>query len=429
MRTQLAIIAALYVATGAATFVLDYLNLRHSKRHGNDIPPEFEGAVNADRLELSTAYTMAKSRFAIFSGAYNQVIVLVFIFGGVLEFYNNRLSDYSTHYSWSFPLWGVIFVMLLSYGKTALNLPFNLYRSFGIEKRFGFNTMTFGLWLTDLLKALLVSTVLASALLLAVFWLIGREALSDIWWLPVWGCFFAFTLFVVYITPYVLEPLFNKFTPIKDRELASAVKEMLAKAGIKVRGVYRMDASKRTRHSNAYFTGLGRVKRIVIFDTLMEKLSRDELLAVLAHEAAHCKHRHVLKNLVIFEALAAVGVYVAFLILRSSYLTELFALSRDTFFAKMILLSFLASIVLWGMPWFFNMISRHFERQADDFAMDIIGDGKPLASALVKLSADNLSNIHPQKFYAMYNYAHPTELERVRALNAGRKQAGGGMVS
>jgi STE24 endopeptidase len=182
-----------------------------------------------------------------------------------------------------------------------------------------------------------------------------------------------------------------------------------------------MDASKRSKHSNAYFTGLGRVKRIVIFDTLLESLSKEELLAVIAHEAGHCRKCHVLKNLLLFEMLSAVGFYIAFLLLESDILVKIFrlqtfTLQTDTFFAKLIVLSFIGGIILWAMPLFFNALSRYFERQADDFAMKLIGSGKPLADALVKLSVDNLANLYPQKLYAYFNYSHPPVLERIRKL-------------
>ncbi|QSH42007.1 M48 family metallopeptidase [Lentisphaerota bacterium ZTH] len=416
MNTALLIILILYILTQLADFALEFLNLRYLKKHGNEIPEEFAGVVSPETMRKSTAYTFAKSKFSMINRIYTQLITLVFIFAGILNWYNNLLFGYQERMNWPFVIWGLIFVMLLSYAKTILNTPFNYYQTFGLERRFGFNTMTTRLWFNDLVKGVLVSTVIISILLLGAFWLIDN--LRDIWWLPVWGFFFVFTFFIIYISPYVLEPLFNKFTPIDDRELAKDIIEMLKQAGIKVKGVYKMDASRRTRHSNAYFSGLGRVKRIVIFDTLLEKLSHDELMAVLAHEAGHCRKGHVIKNLILFEILTAIGAFIAYEVLEHTWLTQVFGLSQDTFFAKMVLFSFVASIVIWAMPLIFNTISRHFERQADDFAVKVLGTGKSLAAALVKLSADNLSNIHPQKLYARFHYSHPPEVERIRRLNA-----------
>jgi STE24 endopeptidase len=414
MEWVLPLIIACYVLICLGAFIIEILNLRHIKKHGSEIPPEFAGVIHQADLEKSNAYTFANSRYRTIHTVYNEIITLVFIFGGILTWYNKLLFDLHNEYNWSFAIWGVIFVMLLSYSKTILNIPFNLYHTFSIERRFGFNNMSFRLWLWDLIKGLLVSTVLFSILLFGAFGLVIH--IKEWWWFPVWAFFFFFTLFIIYISPYMLDPLFNKFTPIEDEELAKDIIELLKKAGIEVSGVYKMDASKRSKHSNAYFTGLGRVKRIVIFDTLLESLSKEELLAVIAHEAGHCRKCHVLKNLILFEMLSAVGFYIAFLLLESNILVEIFRLQTDTFFAKLIVLSFITGIILWAMPLFFNALSRYFERQADDFAMKLIGSGKPLADALVKLSVDNLANLYPQKLYAYFNYSHPPVLERIRKL-------------
>ena len=413
MEWILPIIILCYVLICSGAFIIEILNLRHIRKHGSEIPPEFAGVIESSDLEKCNSYTFANSRFRTIHTVYNEVITLIFIFGGVLTWYNQTLFDYHMKHNWSFAIWGVIFVMVLSYSKTILNIPFNLYQTFSIEKRFGFNNMSFMLWLFDLVKGLLVSTILISVLLFGTF---GLVKYVEFWWLPVWAFFFFFTLFLIYISPYILDPLFNKFTPIKDEELAKEIIALLKKAGIKVSGVYSMDASKRSKHSNAYFTGLGKVKRIVVFDTLLESLSKEEMLAVIAHEAGHCKKKHVIRNLMLFETLSAIGFYIAFMLLESDILAEIFHLDPDTFFAELIVLSFIGGIILWAMPLFFNAISRRFEWQADAFASKLMGSGKPLANALVKLSVDNLANLYPQKLYAYFNYSHPPVLERIKKL-------------
>jgi STE24 endopeptidase len=419
MEWTLTIIILCYLLICSGAFVIEILNLRHIKKHGSEIPPEFAGVIELPDLKRSNAYTFANSRFRTIHTVYNEIITLVFIFGGVLAWYNKMLFDYHKQFNWPFAIWGVIFVMILSYSKTILNIPFNLYQTFSIEKRFGFNNMSFLLWVWDLIKSLIVSTIFISILLFGAFGLV--VLMKTWWWLPVWAFFFFFTLFVIYISPYILDPLFNKFIPIEDDELSKDIISLLKKADIEVSGVYKMDASKRSKHSNAYFTGLGRVKRIVIFDTLLESLSKEEMIAVIAHEAGHCKRKHVIKNLMLFETLSAIGFYVAFMLLQSDILVRVFnletgTLQTDPFFAKLIVLSFIGGIILWAMPLFFNAISRHFERQADDFAMKLIGSGEPLANALVKLSVDNLANLYPQKLYAYFNYSHPPVLERIKRL-------------
>ena len=424
MEWVLPLIILCYVLICSGAFIIELLNLRHIKKHGSEIPAEFAGVIELADLEKSQAYTFANSRFRTIHTIYNEVITLIFIFGGVLIWYNKTLFDYHNQCHWPFAVWGVIFVMVLSFSKTILNIPFNLYQTFSIERRFGFNNMGFRLWLWDLIKGLLVSAVFFSIMLFGAFGLV--KSIPSWWWFPVWAFFFFFTLFVIYISPYILDPLFNKFTPIKDEDLAKDIITLLKKAGIEVSGVYTMDASKRSKHSNAYFTGLGKVKRIVVFDTLLESMSKEELLAVIAHEAGHCRKKHVLKNLILFEALSAIGFYIAFMLLQSDILVRVFnletgILQTDSFFAKLIVLSFIGGIILWAMPLFFNAISRHFERQADDFALKLTGSGKPLADALVKLSVDNLANLYPQKLYAYFNYSHPPVLERIKRLRAEEK--------
>ena len=414
MEWILPIIILCYVLICLGAVIIEILNLRHIRKHGSEIPPEFTDVIEASDLEKCNSYTFANSRFRTIHTVYNEIITLVFIFGGVLTWYNQTLFDYHKQFNWPFAVWGVIFVMILSYSKTILNIPFNLYQTFSIEKRFGFNNMSFMLWLFDLVKGLLVSTILISVLLFGAFGLV--MLMKTWWWLPVWAFFFVFTLFVIYISPYILDPLFNKFTPIKNEELAKEIIDLLKKAGIEVSGVYSMDASKRSKHSNAYFTGLGRVKRIVVFDTLLESLSKEEMLAVIAHEAGHCRKKHVVKNLMLFETLSAIGFYIAFLLLKSDILAEIFNLNPNTFFARLIVLSFIGGIILWAMPLFFNAISRRFEWQADAFASKLMGSGKPLANALIKLSVDNLANLYPQKLYAYFNYSHPPVLERIKKL-------------
>jgi STE24 endopeptidase len=224
---------------------------------------------------------------------------------------------------------------------------------------------------------------------------------------------------MLYISPYVLEPLFNKFTPIEDEELEESIKSLLAKAGIKVSRVFKMDASRRTRHTNAYFSGIGPVKRIVLFDTLLDQLNGDEILAVLAHEAGHWKKKHIIKYLMIFEFLALTGAFLCFLLLQSDYLSRLFFISQDNFYVRLFLLGFVASIVLWPLQPLLNALSRHFERQADDFSVDLTGSASALSSALIKLSKDNLSNIHTHPLYAMFNYSHPEVIQRLRRLKSG----------
>jgi STE24 endopeptidase len=379
-------------------------------KHGEEIPPEFEGEIDSGLLKKTSDYTFENTRFGIFSSIFDETLLLIFIFSGLLAFYDSWIKSLDLN----FILSGISFIFILTWLKTIIDSPFDIYSSFKIEKKYGFNTMTPKLWISDFIKGLAISTLLMGLLLAAALWII--QTLPNLWWLPVWAFFFIFSIFMMYISPYILEPLFNKFTPLDDEELESKIKEALGKTGIKISRVFKMDASKRTKHTNAYFTGIGKTKRIVLYDTLLEKLEKDEIVAVLAHEAGHWKKKHILKYIIFFEAFALAGAFIAFYILKSDFLGKLFFIPGASFFTKLILLSFIASIVMWPVSPLVNIVSRFFEREADDFACNLVNGGDALASALVKLSKDNLSNLHPHPLYAKFHYSHPPATERIRYL-------------
>ena len=268
------------------------------KKFGLTVPRELEGKVDEDLLKKTQAYEVEKTGFSFFSSGFGNIAVLVFIFGGLLNMYNAWIVSLNL----SFIASGLLFFLLLSYVNTFISIPFGLYNTFKIEKKYGFNTMTWRLWLIDFLKSLGLSTVLTCILVSAGLWLV--QASPDYWWIWVWCFFLAFSLFIMYISPYVIEPLFNKFTPVEAEGLEERIRALLQKVGIKVKRVFKMDASKRSRHTNAYFSGIGRVKRIILYDTLLEKMSHDEILAVLAHEAGHWKKRHVLKMIIAVEIIS-----------------------------------------------------------------------------------------------------------------------------
>lgn len=406
------IVAAFIIFTGFDYF-LDWLNYQYLKKHAYVIPEEFTGNLDEKVLSKTVSYTIEKMRFSFFSSLFENVVMLVFIFGGLLNLYNQWINSFKLPFIFT----GVLFFLILKYADEIIGIPFSLYSNFKIENKYEFNKMTFRLWCSDFMKSTIVSTLLILIMASAVFYIIKIS--PDFWWFWGWLFFFIFSVFMMYLSPYVIEPLFNKFTPLENSELEAEISALLEKAGIKVSRVLKMDASKRTKHSNAYFTGVGRVKRIVLFDTLLSQLGKNEILAVLAHEAGHWKKKHLLKLLVIFETTGLFSFYIAYLILKNNLLYNVFGLSGDkpgAFFAELVLLSFLVSIVSFPCIPVFNFISRKFEYQADKFACDISGGGSALADAMVKLTKDNLANLQPHPFYAKFHYSHPPILERIRFL-------------
>ena len=410
MNNILIIILAAYAIIRAFDFLLDYLNCKHLKTFGHLIPEEFKGHIDAEKLKKTSDYTVDKMRFGFICTVFDEALILIFIFSGLLDAYSSRINGLGMNFIFS----GLAFFLPLIFIKTFLEIPFSLYSTFKIENKYGFNEMTLKLWLSDLVKSFLISAVLLSILISAAFAIISASPVF--WWFWVWLLFFLFSIFLMYISPYVIEPLFNKYTQLDDEALVTDISSLMRKAGIKISKVQKMDASKRTKHSNAYFTGIGHVKRIVLFDTLLQQMQKHEILAVLAHEAGHWKKKHVLKLLFIVETGALVSSYVAFLILKSDILSRIFHLSIDSFSAKIILLGFIASIITYPIAPVFNFISRKFEWEADKFACDLTCENQGLVSALIKLSAENLSNLHPHNLYAKFHYSHPPVTERIRYL-------------
>jgi STE24 endopeptidase len=382
------------------------------KRCGLSIPPEFEGMIDEPLLKKVQEYETEKTRCSFVSSIFSNIVTIVFIFGGLLGVYNSWVLSLN----WSFVLSGILFFLLLSYANTVISIPFSLFVTFKIENKFGFNVMTPKLWLTDFMKSIALSTVLTGILLSIGLWLI--QSSPDFWWIWVWGFFLIFSLLMMYISPYVIEPLFNKFTPIEEPELEDRIKNLMQKADIRVSRVFKMDASKRSKHTNAYFSGIGKVKRIILYDTLLEKMNHDEILAVLSHEAGHWKKKHILKMIIAAEIVSFIGIYISFRILQTDFLADLFQIQKATFYAKLVLLGFIGGILSFPFTPLGSYVSRRFERQADKFAYDLTENREAMASALIKLSRDNLSNLHPHPLYAAFYYSHPPVVQRVRYIRS-----------
>jgi len=400
----------LYLLTLAAGLWLRALNLRHLKRFGATVPPEFAGTVDPEVLRRTAAYTLAQSRLGLVESLFGAALTLVFLFGGLLPFYDRWIASLSGF----FVVAGLIFFLGLQLTQALLDIPFSLYRNFVLETRFGFNVMSGRLWLTDLVKSTLLSLVLMGLLIAGALAII--QASPQRWWLWVWALVALVTLFLMYLSPYLIEPLFYKFEPVRDEELKARIESLMEKAGLQVSAVQQVDASRRSRHSNAYFTGIGRVKRIVLFDTLLAQMTAGEILAILAHEAGHWKMGHIRRRLIFAELLSLTAFCLAWWLLGWGGLPQLLGLEQASFFARVVILGFLGSLVTFPLTPFGNWLSRRHERQADRFAVELTGEPASLASALVKLSKENLANLHPHPLYAWFHYSHPPIVERVRAL-------------
>lgn len=404
------VLLAAFVVVLVFEYALDWLNMRYLRRYGHQVPAEFSGHIDQELLAKTSAYTLSRNRLGLVESLLGNLLLIVFLFGGLLALYDGWITALTE----SFLLAGLLFFFGLLLVRGLLDVPFSLFRNFVIEERFGFNTLTLRLWLTDLIKGTLVSLILSALLLGGALWLVQLSPAW--WWLWVWLFFALFSLFLMYLSPYVIEPLFFKFEAIREEGLEERIRRMMAKAGLDVSRAFQVDASRRSRHSNAYFTGIGRVKRIVLFDTLLEQMDQEEVLAVLAHEVGHWKKRHVLKRLLTAQLIALVGLFLAQKLIDSGMLPGLLGLEHASFYAQLMILSLLASLAGFPLTPLTSWLSRRDEYQADAFARELSGRPEALASALVKLSRENLANLHPHPWYAAFHYSHPPVVERIRSL-------------
>ncbi|KAB0664518.1 M48 family metallopeptidase [Oryzomonas japonica] len=401
----------LFALVTAFTYWLRHINLRHLKQYGSAVPEEFAGSIDEDKLRSSTAYTLDSSRLGLWESLFDNGLLILFLFGGLIVVYDRFVMGLCGGVITS----AILYFLLLTWIQTLLGIPFDLYGTFRIESRYGFNTTTPKLWLMDFFKSQAIGALLLTLLVAVAFWLIQWS--PHRWWIWVWAFMALFSLFMMFISPYVIEPLFNKFEPVTEEGLEEDIRVMMGKAGLTVGRVMQMDASRRSKHSNAYFTGIGKVKRIVLFDTLIEQMTHGEIVAVLAHEIGHWKKGHIWKRLVTAELMAFGGAWISFKLLTWPALPGLLGFGGDLSLpSRMVILGFIGSLVLFPATPFSAWRSRCHEREADRFATDLTGRPQDLASALVKLSVENLSNLFPHPWYAAFYYSHPPAVERVRAL-------------
>ena len=410
MEDLLFAIVIIYLVVEAIEQFLLMLNLRHLSRCGAQVPPGFTKHVDAATLTKMRDYTVAHGRLDMIENVLSAAITLLFLFGGLLNWFNNLVAAQG----WQPVTSGVVFFLALIYADTLIKIPFSLYNTFSLEKRFGFSNQTLGLWFQDLCKSLLINTLLLGVLLYGILWLIFK--LPEMWWLTGWVFVLLFSVFLLYISPYVIEPLFNKFSPIKDLALEERIKEIMSGIGLKINRVFTMDASRRSSHSNAYFTGIGHVKRIVLFDTLLANHADEEIIAILAHEAGHWKKKHVLKMLAISQIFALLGFYAAYRLTEGDILAQLFRLDIPSMHAKLLLVAFLGTLVLFPLKPLMTFLSRRHEVEADNFAVQLTQSPVPMAEALIKLGKDNLANLHPHPWYAAVYYSHPPLVQRVKRI-------------
>ncbi len=406
-----------YAAVILITLLVDYLlgliaDVLNLKASSSDPPAELVHVYDAESYRRSQQYTRVATRFGFLTSTFDLAVLLVF--WGVGGF--DRLDLWLRGFELHSVLTGLLYIGILALAKSAVDLPFAVYSTFVIEERFGFNRTTPRTFVFDLVKALALAVVIGAPLLALVLTLLER--LGDSAWLVCWLATSVITLALQLVFPVWILPLFLKFTPLEDGELREELSAYARKVGFALQGIFVIDGSRRTSRTNAFFTGLGRNKRIALFDTLIERHTVPELTAVLAHEVGHYKKKHIVKGLVLSIAHGGVMFYLLQVFLSHQGLFDAFGMEQTSIHAGLVFFGLLYAPVELLLALFLNRQSRRHEFEADRFAVDTLEEPEAMASALEKLSADNLSNLTPHPFYVFLNYSHPALVERVAAIRA-----------
>lgn len=420
--TLLSLVFALALAASTVIkFWLSSRQIRHVARHRGDVPAAFSGSVSLAAHQKAADYTVARARFGLLALAFNAAVLLGWTLLGGLDLINGWALAASQMLppGWQPMGYQLGLVTLFVLMGSLLDLPWELWTTFRIEQAFGFNHTTLRLYLADLVKGAVVGAVLGLPIVALILWLMGSA--GPRWWLWAWGAWVGFNVLVMVIYPTLIAPLFNKFVPLTDLALKQRVEGLMARCGFAAKGLFVMDGSRRSAHANAYFSGFGPAKRVVFFDTLLDKLNGAELEAVLAHELGHFKHRHITKRIVLMFAMSLAGfALLGWLAQQPAFYAGLgVAPNLGAPNDALALLLFLLVGPVFGF--FVTPLASHFSRR-DEFQADAYAraqaSGSDLSSALLKLHKDNAGTLTPDPVYARFYYSHPPAAERLAALAA-----------
>ena len=397
-------------------FYLASRQIRHVAAHRGAVPAAFAATISLDAHKKAADYTITKARFGLLEMAFGAALLLCWTVLGGIDALNRAIVATGLD---AYGSLGPQLALLAAFGLISgvLDLPFTLYSTFSIEERFGFNKMTFKLWLADMAKGLVVGAIVGLPVIALILWLMSSA--GRWWWLWAWGSWMGFNLLVLVLYPTVIAPLFNKFKPLDDEALKARVTALMQRCGFAAKGLFVMDGSKRSAHANAYFTGFGAAKRVVFYDTLLKQLNPGEVDAVLAHELGHFKHKHIIKRIISMFAMSLAGFallgwlssqvwFYTGLGVRPNMTGANDALALLLFMLAIPLFSFFISPV-------FAQLSRKHEFEADAYAISQT-DGRDLQSALLKLYKDNASTLTPDPVFVKFYYSHPPASERLSRM-------------
>ena len=395
--------------------------VRHVATHRGAVPPAFAHRISLAAHQKAADYTLAKAKVSLIDITLSAAVLLCWTLLGGLDWLNRWLLEFISPGLWQQLALLAGFAVI----SALIELPLSLYQTFRLEQRFGFNQMTPGLWLGDLLKSTLVAAIIGLPLAALILWLMGGA--GPLWWFWAWGAWTAFNLLLMWIFPSFIAPLFNKFEPLADESLKSRVTRLMERCGFAAKGLFVMDGSRRSAHANAYFTGFGNSKRVVFFDTLLRQLSPGEVEAVLAHELGHFKHKHISKRMVLMFGVSLLGfALLGWLSQQLWFYTGLgvsvllgpnIGVAAENNALALLLFMLAVPVFSFFVTPLMSAMSRRDEFEADAYAMQQ-ADGAQLASALLKLYEDNASTLTPDPWYVSFYYSHPPAVDRLARMPA-----------
>ena len=408
-------LTAVLIANLLTKLWLSGRQVRHVAQHRHAVPAAFADTISLQAHQKAADYTLAKARVGLIDMGLDAVLLMGWTLLGGLDL----LNQMTLHWLGAGMIQQLVLVVSFALIGGLIGLPLTLYQTFGIEQAFGFNNTTPALWVSDLLKGLLVGLLLGLPILALILWLMDTG--GSAWWVYAWLALVGYQLLVMWIAPNLIMPLFNKFTPLEDATLKERVLALMTRSGFTAKGFFVMDGSRRSAHSNAFFTGLGSAKRVVFFDTLLEQLNGDEMEAVLAHELGHFKHRHILKMMVTSFAVSLAGLALLGWLSHQVWFYTGLGVSPNLNGGNSALALLLFMLVLPLVTFFVSPLSsrrsRRFEFEADAYAV-ANSDAKALGSALLKLYQDNAATLTPDPWFVAFYYSHPPASQRLTRIGA-----------
>jgi STE24 endopeptidase len=407
MNFYLIIILVILVGGYLFNLLIEALNIRAANPR---LPDEFTGYYDPEKYKKSQEYLRENTSFNLIHSGLITVLLVVAILTGFF----NWVDSFARSFNLSLIPTGLLFALIIFFIMEIINLPFSAYHTFGLEQRYEFNRTTPKTFIADKIKGLIIGVILGAIVLSFVFWFFDKFRTWG--WVFCWLGLTLFELFLLFIWPRFIMPLFNKFEPVKEGELREKIKAYADSKNFKIQGIYKMDASKRSTKSNAFFAGFGKFKRIVLFDTLINGHSPDEIVSILAHEVGHYKKKHLLKTILISFFTNGLMFYILSLFITDPALFSAFKMENVSVYAGLFFFGFLYTPINSMFSVFINWFSRKNEKEADFFAVKSSQLGKQFIKALKKLSVKNLSNLTPHPVKVLLSYSHPPVLERIRYI-------------